>query len=76
MPELIEQYKQAPIDTIKPRPIPTLEQIRVGFQAQNEPLSHAYYLFTAVTRLRCGEILGLKNIKRISINLAPMVRSI
>ncbi len=60
LPELVSSFKMAPIDS----PIKTADltkvQVRKGFHAQQDALSRALYLFTAMTGLRKGEILNLK----------------
>ncbi len=58
--ELVESFKLAPVDEIgKPTNLPTKDQLRTGFKAQNDDLSRAIYLFTATCGLRKCEILAL-----------------
>ncbi len=59
-PELIAPYRPAPTNDIGAQvKLPTIEQIRAGFEAQICDRDRALYLFTATTGLRRGEILNL-----------------
>ena len=60
--ELIEDYVAAPVP-ITYSELPTTAQVRKGFEAQRTPERRAYFIFTATTGLRRGEILGLEREK-------------
>jgi len=59
-PELITPYRRAPTNDVGIQvKLPTIAQIRAGFEAQRCDRDRALYLFTATTGLRRGEILHL-----------------
>jgi len=62
MSELIEEYTAAPVP-LTYNELPTTRQVARGFRAQRTPERKAYYIFTATTGLRRGEILDLERNK-------------
>ena len=60
LPQLIMTFKIAPVDACQYyEDLPSKEQVRKGFYGLSDVRAKAIYLFTAVTGLRKGEILGL-----------------
>jgi len=60
-PDLIMSFKMATVDEWKfAKELPTIGQIRRGFEGLLDVRAKAIYLFTATTGLRRGEILGLQ----------------
>jgi integrase len=60
LPQLISNFKMAPVEYIgNSVKLPSKAQLRKGFQALRDTRAKAFYLFTATTGLRRGEILNL-----------------
>ncbi|MDH5782918.1 MAG: integrase [Candidatus Bathyarchaeota archaeon] len=58
--EIISTFKMSPVDEVqKPIKLPTKEQLRKGFETQEDVRAKAIYLFTAKSGLRRCEILAL-----------------
>jgi integrase len=58
-PDIIEDFSLAPINTITKKKVPTLNQVRAGYEALDNEIFRTYYLVLATTGLRKGETLGL-----------------